>query len=170
MKKDKPFRDACMASTYFNPSGVETLLDVNNRYGQPFKLPTLYRHMTKHQAADIQISEKLLEVRGVKSPNWQRATTRARSNKPAEVAPIETLENTVAVVGDSTKSEAEIKVDEFLAIAEEKLKLGHIPISATNYTAALKIKADIEMRKKDRKLDMLKSMFAGAAPKHEEQP
>jgi lipopolysaccharide biosynthesis regulator YciM len=173
MKKDKPFREAVMQSTYFNLNGSETLLDVNNRYAQPFKMPTLYRHMQRHQAADIQISEKLAEAKGVSTPNWQRRTRQtAHKEVPSELAKIdmEAIDNTVAIIeGGRATSVHEQALDEFISIGRAKMDLGQVPISAANYIAAIKIKADIEKGNKDRKVDLLKNMFSGAAPKHGEQ-
>jgi hypothetical protein len=161
MKADKPFRDAVMASTYFNPDGMETLLAVNVRYGQPFKMPTFYKHMKMHQAEDIKISETLLEIKGIKSPNWQRNIDR----KPK--VDIEAVENTVALVEGVNKTpDFEKALDDFIKVGRVKMDLGQIPISAANYIQAIKVKADIEMRTKDRRLEMLKGMFTGAAPKH----
>lgn len=172
MKKDKMFREACMASTYFDPNGMETLLEVNNRYGQPFKMPTLYRHMSRHQADDIHISEKLAESRGIQSPNWQRRT-RQTAHKSLPVAPgldKEAVENTVAIVeGSNAKPEFEQALDEFIQVGRAKMDLGQVPISASNYIQAIKVKADIEMRTKDRRLEMLRGMFTGAAPKHDQR-
>lgn len=163
MKKDKDFRDACMACTYFNPDGKETLMDVNNRYGHPFKMPTLYRHMTVHQAEDIHMAEKLLEIRGIKSVNWQRQT---RATKPD--IDIKTVESTVEIVeGKKGKPTFEVALDEFIDVGRAKMDMGQIPISATNYIQAIKVKADIDKSNKDRKLDLLKGMFQGAAPKQD---
>jgi hypothetical protein len=172
MKTDKAFREAVMNCTYFNINGTETLLDVNNRYAQPFKMPTLYRHMQRHQADDIQISEKLASMNGVSTPNWQRRTRQTAHKELPTVPGIdkEAVENTVAIVeGANTTPKFEKALDEFIAVGQAKMQIGQIPISAANYIQAIKVKADIEMRTKDRKLDMLKSMFAGAAPKQDGQ-
>jgi len=171
MKKDKAFREACMASTYFDPNGLESLLEVNNRYAQPFKMPTLYRHMSRHQQDDIDIAEKLAEANGIVSKNWQRKT-RQTAHKSLPTAPgldKEAIENTVAIVEGGGKPDFEKALDKFIKVGEAKLELGQIPISAANLVQAIKVKADIEMRTKDRKLDMLKSMFVGVPPKHDEQ-
>jgi hypothetical protein len=159
MKKDKPFREAIMFSSYFNPDSDESLLDVNNRYGQPFKMATLYRHMTRHQRADIQVSEQMAKARGVESKVWQR--------KDKAIA--QAVQNTIAIVdGDSDLPSFEQKLDAFIEAGNVLVSSGQMPISASNYIAAIKIKADIEMRTKDRKLEALKTMFAGAAPKEAE--
>lgn len=159
-----------MASTYFNPDGTETLLQVNNRYGQPFKMPTLYRHMSRHQADDIHVSEELAKARGIESKNWQRRTVQT-AHKVGPRAPgldKEVIENTVAVVEGNADPQFVQALDEFITVGRAKMGLGQVPISASNYIAAIKVKADIEMRTKDRKLDMLKTMFSGAAPKNEQ--
>lgn len=164
MKKNKDFRAAVMYSTYFNPEGKETLQDVNNRYGQPFKMPTLYRHMLRHQASDIAVSEKIAEAKGIQTPNWQRRIPR----KPtAEVE--KAVVNTVKIVEGGGKPDFEKKLDAFIEAGNVVLGTGTMTISAANYLAAIKIKADIEMRTKDRKLEALKAMFSGAAPQEKNE-
>lgn len=161
-----------MNSTYFNMNGTETLMDVNNRYAQPFKMPTFYRHMSRHQTADIHIAEKLAEAKGVSTPNWQRRTRQtAHKEVPSELKKVdmEAIDNTVALIEGRSTTVHEQALDEFISIGRAKMDLGQVPISAANYIAAIKIKADIEMRTKDRKLDLLKNMFSGAAPKHDGQ-
>lgn len=164
MKKDKAFRDAVMYSTYLNPHGTETLVAVNNRYGQPFKMPTLYKHMLRHQTADIAVSEAMTEAKGIKSPNWQRKTTRTLGVQEA-------VENTVKIVEGDKKEIAQVEraLNAFIKAGEALVDTGNMPISAANYIAAIKVKADIEMRTKDRKLEALKAMFSGAAPASAEE-
>jgi hypothetical protein len=170
MKKTPDFREAVMRSSYLDPEGQETLLAVNARYGSPFKLPTLYRHMQKHQAEDIQKAEDAARVFGTETPNWQRRTVQAVNYQPPATEPAdatELLKNTEkAVEGDVVpRQQHEIALDDFIKLGRERVRKGEIVISASNYIAAIKVKADIERSTKDRRLEMLRTMFAGAAPK-----
>lgn len=171
MKKHKDYRAACMRSTYFYPTGSESLKEVNERYGDPFKLPTLYRHMTRHQKKDIEIAENMVSVTGEPSKVWQRHTGQTAHKRVEESRQLAKTEDilgtTVAVVeADVLPRQAyEIGLDEFIALGRDRLKHGDMAISASNYIAAIKTKAEIERTTKDRRLEMLKNMFVGAAPK-----
>lgn len=164
MKKHPDYRQACLASKYFDPNGRESLAAVNERWGHPVKLVTLYRHMSRHQSRDIQVSEELAKINGQASAVWQRTS----GNKGLKT---EELENTIAVVEAPVSSNQthEVALDEFIAMGRAQLKSQNMSISAANFITAIKTKAEIERTTKDRKLDMLKSMFAGAAPAKKEE-
>lgn len=171
MKKHKDFKHDIMHSTYIDPKGTENLYEVNERYGTPIKPVTLYRHMQVHQKRDIDTAERLAQITGEESKNWQRRTVRSVNKLPKQKkSKIDkaVLENTVAVVEEVklTATQAhEIGLDAFIAMGTDRLKHKEMSISASNYLAAIKIKAEIERTTKDRRLEMLRSMFAGAAPK-----
>lgn len=173
MKKHKDYRYACMRSTYFDPNGGESLLAVNERYGNPFKLPTLYRHMTRHQKVDIERAERLAKIAGEPSKVWQRQTGQSKHKREAEEVKLAKTEsllaNTVEVIeADVMPRQAyEVGLDQFIAMGADRLKHGEMSISAANYISAIKVKAEIERTTKDRRLEMLKNMFVGAAPKKE---
>jgi hypothetical protein len=162
MKKHPDYRKACLQSTYFNPNGRESLLAVNERWGYPVKQPTLYQHMKRHQKKDIDTAEELNRISGTQSAVWQR-TAGNRGLKKEE------LENTVEIVETTRTSdqEHEVGLDEFIAMGRAKLRTQDMSISAANYLTAIKIKAEIEKTTKDRRLELLRSMFTGAAPKED---
>jgi hypothetical protein len=130
--------------------------------------------MSRHQKNDIERSERLAELAGEPSKVWQRKTVLTGSKQleklKEEQSIQEVLGNTVSVVEADVESRLphEIALDEFIAIGRDKLKHNDMAISAANLIAAVKTKADIERTTKDRRLEMLKSMFAGAAPKTDE--
>lgn len=173
MKKHKDYRYACMRSTYFDPNGGESLKAVNERYGNPFILPTLYRHMTRHQKKDIEISETMASISGEPSKVWQRNTNQTSHKREAEKEVIKKSEDLIANTVDVVEADVlprqgyEIGLDEFIALGRDRLKRGDMSISSSNYIAAIKVKAEIERTTKDRRLEMLKNMFVGAAPKKE---
>lgn len=162
MKKHQDFRAACLRSTYFDPNGRESLLSVCERWGYPIKMPNVYRHMQRHQIKDIERSERLAKVSGEPSKVWQRTA----GNRGLEKKPVE-LTNTEEIIEApvETRQRYEVGLDEFIEAGRDRLKHNEMAISAPNYISAIKVKADIERTTKDRRLEMLRSMFAGAAPK-----
>lgn len=139
---------------------------VNERWGFPVKDQTLYRHMKRHQIKDIERSETLLKIQGKESAVWQRtAGNRSIKKNPKEI--IETTEKVIE--GTPGRQAHEIGLDEFIEVGRAKLKIGDMNISAANYVTAIKIKAEIESKTKDRRLEMLRSMFSGAAPKQDNE-
>jgi hypothetical protein len=160
MKTRKDYRIAIMNSKYFDPGGIEGLIEVNERYGAPFKLPTLYRHLQRHQSKDIERSERLAKIEGKETPHQRRRSDRY-------VTPLDpAFQNTTQIIetDDFPKKEYEVGLDEFIKLGRDRLKHGEMAVSAANFIAAIKTKADIERSNKDRRLEMLKTMFAGAAP------
>lgn len=171
MKKHQDYRFACLRSTYFDPNGTESLLAVHERFGNPFKQPTLYRHMQLHQKRDIERSERLAKVNGEPSKVWQRNTVKSVVKADPEVEKTkELLQNTEKVVEAPVgpRQQYEIGLDEFIALGRDRLQHNEMAISATNYIQAIKVKAEIEKTTKDRRLEMLRSMFQGAAPQKKE--
>lgn len=163
MKKHKDFRYACIHSTYQDPKGVESLVQVNERYGNPFLMPTLYRHMQRHHKANKSF---YTQEKGEKYEK-RSALIGADPNTLELNNTKELLENTVNVVESDvmSKQQHELGLDEFIAIGRDRLAHGEMALSASNFITAIKVKAEIERTTKDRRLEMLKSMFAGAAPK-----
>lgn len=163
MKKHKEYRDACLRSTYFDPRGTESLGAVNDKWGTPVKVQTLYRHMQRHQTRDIVNAEALARLNGTPLV-WQR------TRKPKEVDK-EALTNTAAVVEAPVGSaqQHEQGLDDFIQKGRVKLATGEMTINAANYLSAIKIKADIEKNTKDRRIELLRNMFSGAAPKGQEE-
>ena len=172
MKAHADYRWAVLHSTYFDPNGRETLKAVNERFGSPINLVTVYRHMTRHQKKDILASERLAVISGEPSKNWQRQSAHSTDLAPriAEHTK-EIVANTEAIVeGGVPRQKYEVGLDEFIELGRDRLKHNEMAISASNYIAAIKVKADIESRTKDRRLEMMKSMFIGAAPKGPDEP
>lgn len=147
LKKNKDVRYRMMQSTYFNPQGSESLMDVVHAYGDPFGPSTVYAHMRRHQAKDLIKAERMLE-------NYEDN----KINKGL-------VDNTVSVIEASVEStdKHEIGLDQFIAEGRDKLVRGEMQVSATTFLQAIKIKADIQKSTKDRRLDAMKAMFSGAS-------
>lgn len=146
MKKNKQFRYDVMQSTYFNPHGQESLMEVNRRYGGLFTSSTLYAHMKRHQHKDILAAEK-------RADEMEKA---AKGIKPILPAVVQAVEGQVVSTQDHERG-----LDKFIREGEEMLDRREMKLSATTYLQAIKIKADIEKSTKDRRLDAVKSMFKG---------
>ena len=146
MKKNPPFRYRVMQSKYFQPSGNESLADVVHAFGDPFPIGSVYVHMGRHQNYDLRKARE--RFKELEHP--QQGIVNAAAAVEGEVV---------------TSGEHELGLDEFIREGRQKLLRNEMPISATNYLAAIKIKADIQKSAKDRRLDMIKSFFAGGDKK-----
>ena len=106
-------------------------------------------------------------IRQFKAPfTYPAIVTHFRRHEPhLKDSPIDKLNNTVAVI-EAGEDKAHIKgLDDFIAEGRKKLARGELVITSTNYLQAIKIKSDDEKANKDRKVDLLRTMFAGAGPK-----
>jgi hypothetical protein len=148
MKKNPTFRLRVMQSTYFRPEGNESLATVVHDFGDPVKMPTVYMHMQRHQAKDLISARKRFE----QSDKLDVHHTNDKLAKTAAVVESEII----------SRGAHEVALDEFIKEGHEKLLRKEMPISATNFLQALKIKSDNEKNTKDRRLDMIKSFFTGA--------
>lgn len=144
MKKNQDFRYRIMQSTYFNPQGSENLMGVVHAFGDPFKSSIMYAHMKRHQPKDLVKAAKLFDENG-----------------NAEVV------NTVRMLETPTRAETahEMGLDDFIQLGRDKLARGEMSITATTYLTAIKVKMDNEAKTKDRRVDVMKGLFSGAAPK-----
>ena len=145
-KAHKDFRYDMLKSTYFNPDGVETVTDVINRYGNPFKAPSFYAHLQRHRKKDVELGKKNYEIK--QQDKALLPTT------PATL--ITAVESEVLATAPHEQG-----LDEFIRQGRTKLSMDEMPITPTNFLQAIKIKADIEKSTKDRRLDAVKSMFKG---------
>jgi hypothetical protein len=141
LKKNKDVRDRVLQSTYFNPYGNEALLSIFHDIGDPFPPSSIYTHIQRHQTRDIIKAEKRLDN---------------LDNAAVAVSLVET--------GTSNYPQHIEGLDEFIREGREKLARKDLSISSSTYLQAIKIKAEIERSTKDRKADLLKTMFAGAGP------
>ena len=142
------FRLRCMQSRYFVPGAKESLTRVVHDFGDPFSLPSIYTHMRRHQISDLQKARE--RFREIEHPHTGLAIKAAG-----------------AVEGDVvSKSNHEIALDELIVEGREKLLRKELPITATTFLTAIKIRSDIDKNTKDRRMEMVKSFFTGS-PKGE---
>jgi len=130
LRKHKAFRIRLLDSTYFNPEGHETLMDVVRNMEAPLSKDVLYQHFRKHEP---------------------------------QLRPSTPLENTVQIVETGDKNHIDT-LDLFIQQGKELLKRKQLTITSTNLLQAIKVKSDDEKANKDRKVDLLRTMFAGAGP------
>lgn len=144
-----------MQSTYFNTEGVETVSGVNMRYGSPFKLQTIYMHIRRHQTTALINANLVAESKGM--PLSSRSVLPA----PPEAVQIAQL----LEIDPSTTEPHEILLNKLIALAQIKVDHNDIPLNANTVLNLIKLKSEIIRSNKDRKVDVFKTMFKGAAPK-----
>lgn len=135
MKKNPTFRQQVMESRYFDIQGTEDMMTVVHRWGDPFKPPTMYSHLRRHQ------SKPTREMEVVALPG---------------TVPVEFMEPEV-----TSGAPHERALDEIISKGRNMVRSGEIKITAQSLNVAIKTKADIEKANKDRGLDAMK-MFSGA--------
>jgi hypothetical protein len=150
MKKNPVFRLRVMQSSYFNPEGTESLARVVHDFGDPVTTGAIYIHMQRHQANDLEIA-------------------RRRYTGPRKLKVPDILLPATAVEGEVNSVAAhELGLDEFIKQGRAQLALKEMPLSATNFLQAIKIKSDIEKNTKDRRMEMIKAFFSGGGAKEEQ--
>lgn len=147
MKGDSAFRYRVMQSTYFNPNGDETLMDVLHAFGDPFKPSSMYAHMQRHQIDDVIKAKEA----------FNKAMALQDALPPVSVA------NPVKVIEEQNKEEHEMALDEFIREGRDKLAEGKLTITASSFLTAVNIKANIKKSDKDRKADMIKAFMGKAS-------
>lgn len=147
-----------MLCTYFDKNGAESLADVVKRFNDPFPMTNIYQHTTRHMRGK--------ELRWRKALKLEEKSVAMKKKERAKEILNETLNAVEAPV--YSQGEHIDALDEFIAAGRRKIEAGQMPITAQTYVQALKAKAEIENKTKDRRYDALKSLFAGAAPKGED--
>ena len=143
MKKNKDFRFRIMQSTYFNPQGSETMMDVVHSWGDPFGSSIMYAHFKRHQAKDlIRAASKFDENGNLAIDNRMKPT-------------IEVIES----IDPKSTTNYELGLDEFIKAGRDKLARGEMQVSGTTLVAAINAKANIDKNTKDRRLDTIKAFF-----------
>jgi hypothetical protein len=151
MKNNEQFRTAVMRSTYFKPDGVDSLAQVLRDFNDPFKLSTVYLHMQRHQESDLMLARK----RFAKLPPEKKIIL------PGDNVPGQAI---AVVEGDVVSQEQhELGLDEFIRKGREMLEENKLPITATTYLQAIKIKSDNNKSAKDRRMEMIKQFFSGGS-------
>lgn len=158
MKQHRAFREAVILSTYFDPNGAESLAEVVKRFNDPFPMVNIYAHTTRHMKQNIQRWRRLagLEEKSLAMKKKDRAKELLTETMTVVEAPV------------SAQGEHVTALDEFIEQGRRKVASGQMPITAQTYVQALKAKAEIENKTKDRRYDALKSLFGGAAPNKDE--
>lgn len=151
MKKSKDFRMRINASKYFNPHGTEAVMDVVRAHGSLFPKDQVYRHLRTHQSeGKAVVPTQVIDGKLVVDSRFKG-----------------TLE-VVEGIPDNSTSNHELGLDDFIKKGRQQLAAGQLQITAGTFLNAIKIKADIEKGTKDRRMEALKAMFAGAAPKKQD--
>jgi hypothetical protein len=159
MKQHKAFSEALILSSYFDDNGAESLAEVVKRFNDPFPMVNVYQHCTRHMKGKIHRWRQIFKLE-------ERSLEMKKKDRAAEI-----LRDTMTVVDSPVVSQGEHvnALDEFIEQGRKKVASGQMPITAQTYVQALKAKAEIENKQKDRRYDALKSLFGGAAPKSKDE-
>lgn len=158
MKRNKPFTEAVLLSTYFSPKGAETLPEVMKRFKDPFPIVTMYAHCNRHMKPAI---SRWFAVHNLAKKSREMVTAERAKQVIAETMEVIEEHNGPSV------TDAEKTLDLIIKKGMEMVERGELSFSMANLNQTIKIKTDMENRNKDRRYDALKQLFAGAAPKDE---
>lgn len=153
MKKNPVFRAEIMSSSYFDPEAKESAAEVVHRWDDPMKMPTLYQHFKRHQADDL-----------VRTP------VRYKNGKMVVDKRFKDTVEVLAVDPSEAKNH-EVALGEFIQRGRDMLAAGTLRVSASTFVQAIRTQAEIDAKNKDRKVDLLKTIFTGASGhKNDEDP
>lgn len=146
MKKKPGYTYRVFNSKYFNSQGQESLPDVWRSFGVDMHPQTIYNCLKRH------------------FKNYKPAVSMTLNGDISQkLAATEGL-----LEGRIPLNSHEVGLEEFISQGREMVRRGEMAITASNYITAIKVKSEIDRTNKDRKLDLLKTMFSGAAPKDNE--
>lgn len=135
MKRNPPFKDQIMESSYFDPQGKESLAEVLHRWGDPFPMPSVYSHMRRHQSKETRAIDVIA---------------------PIEAIPLDAIETPV-----TSETAHERALDEIIAKGRQAIRTGELKVTLQGLNSAVKTKAEIERSTKDRRLEAVKAFFLG---------
>lgn len=138
MRRNPKFKDDVLGSTYFDPAGTKGAAGVLVSWHKPFADQTLYKHIKNHMVTDVTLAEE------------RRAKLLLG---PVKTDILQTDPGTSHMQG----------LEEFIAQGRTMLHQGRLQITGTTYLQAIKIKADVVEKNKDRKLDAIKAFFGAKA-------
>lgn len=143
IKRNPELKAQLLKSTFYDPSGSESLMQVFRRWGSPFKEPTVYSHMRRHQS---------------------RPTAEIELAAPTQATLIE--DNEPQVVSGTAHERG---LDEIIARGRNMIASGELKITTQALLTAIKTKSEIEKSKKDQGLEAFKLM-AGAFGGNDTRP
>lgn len=156
MKQHRAFAEAVILSTYFDPNGGENLNAVLKRFNDPLNYQVVVKHCQRHMKPKIQ---RWRALNGL----VEKSAAMKKKDRVKELI-VGTMDVVEAPV--STGGEHEQTLDEF--IAKGRKNLDGITVTATTLIQAIKAKAEIENKTKDRRFDAMKSLFTGMGPQEEQ--
>lgn len=142
MKRHGAYTQDLFESKYFEKNGQLSLPETMKKYQVDIPVQTIYNCLKRHHHNYTDKPDFILNGKG------------------------ELITATEKLISQPSEGERvhEMGLDEFINQGREMVARGEIAITASNYITAIKVKAEIEKSNKDRKLDLLKTMFSGAAP------
>lgn len=145
-----------MDSSYFKEDSKVSAAEVVHAWEDPFKLGTLYAHFKRHQAEDL-----------------IRTAVRYRPDGKIEVD--NRFRQTAEIIAEEEGQPRvhERALGEFIQRGRDMMAAGVLRPSASTLVAAIRTQAEIDAKNKDRKADLLKTIFTGAsghASGHKNEP
>jgi len=135
---NKKLHQDLLDSTYFNEDGLLSVSMVMKKH----KLKVPYRNVQNH------MQHHLAPVK------------RYNDEKKVEVSDISKEEIAKAIAMPTAETAYEAALDETISKFHKELREGRLKLTVNTGLQAIKIKADMENRNKDRKLDFLKAFSA----------
>lgn len=143
MRRNRKFKERIMLTKYFDPNAIESVDDVLKSFGYPVSRGSVYVHLRKHQGIE-----------------------RAEVREENSIAPSGVIKS--VLLGEMIETNAtdphERLLDRLIYEGDALLDEGKLTLTTNQVLTAIKTKAEIQSKNKDRKVDALKTLFKGAAP------
>lgn len=147
-KADFKFRRRVYEAHFRRNNGDETLGDIALEYG--LNKQSIYNHARKHIKENLPSGE-------IKTQNKINRFKAGLENKLAEV--LDTTDNP----SEAGLDPHEQALNEIIALGAEELKAGRLKLNTSQFLGAIKIKADIKNKSKDRQAELVKTMYKFAS-------
>lgn len=145
-KKNPNFRKRVYTAAFKREDGDETLKQIAEEFGHSY--PSLYNHVKKHLTESRYNADEAKAVRTAKKV----ATIQAKVNKDMEVG-FERGEMTVT-------DEYELSLNGYLSQGKAILDSGNMKITEKGFLTAIKIKSDIQAKKRGQDIEIMKAVYS----------
>lgn len=164
MKKDEKLKRRIYNSSYFDPSSPESLNALADDYVGLFSRASLYNHVRKHgiitpSAAKYRKDKIIAAAKGDVIPLKGGDHINSAVEAVGKLVP-QVMGDVIAGTPLAPDSLYEQSLDDIIIVGMDDFKKGKIKLNAATLLTAIKIKADIESKTKDRKADFVAAMAA----------
>lgn len=152
VKADPKLRARVRFATYKREEGDETLQDIAFEVGISHN--SMYNHAKKH----MKDTTEAVKNRAVTLNAKKQATARAKANKKLEVAFDKDDLNIV--------EEFEESLDEYITQGRDILSKNQMKITEKGFLMAIKIKSDIQAKKRGQDIEIMKAVYSFSSGKN----